>query len=59
MTNERRLIDEVVRCKNCYHVHGFGGIKIEPDEVGICKMTQMCVAPDDFCSRCKKRVSDE
>lgn len=39
---------KVVMCKDCKTAIGFGGKHLEPNEVGICKMTQMCVAPEDF-----------
>lgn len=50
---------KVVRCKDCKTVIGFSGKYLEPNEVGICKMTQMCVAPEDFCSYGKRRKSND
>lgn len=47
---------EVVRCKDCCYARGFGGIKIERDEVGICKFTQMSVEPEEFCSHGEPRA---
>lgn len=46
---------EVVRCKDCKRCRGFGGVTIEPDEVGICKIDDLCVKPNDFCSYGERR----
>lgn len=50
---------KVVRCKDCITAIGFGEKTVEPDEVGICKMTQMCVAPRDYCSYGKRRMLND
>lgn len=49
---------EVVRCKDCKLCRGFGGVTIEPDEVGICKVDGMCVKPNDFCSYGERREAE-
>lgn len=49
----------VVRCKDCCRVRGFDGIGIEPDEVGICTVMEMCVKPDDFCSYGERKNNGE
>lgn len=56
--DEQPTVDavEVVRCKDCCYARGFGGIKIERDEVGICKFTQMSVEPEEFCSHGEPRA---
>lgn len=41
---------EVVRCRDCRRCEGFHGNQVEPGEVGICKINQMAVGPDSFCS---------
>lgn len=55
--SEPSIVDAVpvVRCRECRRVDGFGGVVIEPDEVGICAVTRMCVNPDDFCSYGKRK----
>lgn len=46
----------VVRCKDCKRCRGFGGATIEPDEIGICKIDDLCVKPNDFCSYGERRT---
>lgn len=41
---------EVVRCRDCKRCDGFHGDRVEPGEIGICKINQMAVGPDSFCS---------
>lgn len=52
---EKANLVPVVRCKDCKRCRGFGGVTIEPDEVGICKIDDFCVKPNDFCSYGERR----
>lgn len=49
----------VVYCRECKCCRGFGGVTIEPGEVGICGLTGMCVEPNDFCSYGERKDGDE
>ena len=50
---------KIVRCKDCNKCDGFGGATIEPNEVGLCKPTQMCVKPGDYCSYGKRKEAEK